>query len=86
MAEQSAERSAEPTVDRTDRVSGEGSVRPVLRRRSRRHAGEEAQKVTRADCAAADALIAKMLSGQIDPMSIVVAAPRQVLGVVVDEK
>lgn len=53
---------------------------------AKRHVGEEAQKVTRADCRAADELIAKMLSGEVDPESILVPAPHVVLAVVVDEQ
>lgn len=37
--------------------------------------GEEAESVTLKDCQAANMLAAKMLAGQIDPMSIVTSPP-----------
>lgn len=54
--------------------------------RTKRYVGEEAQRVTWRDCRAANELAAKMLAGQIDPMSIIVPAPTKPLAVMVDAK
>lgn len=51
---------------------------------TKRHTGEEAQTVTWQDCRAANELSAKMLAGQIDPMSLVVAAPKKAHAVIVE--
>ena len=42
----------------------------------KRYYGEEAERVTLKDCAAANMIIAKLRAGQITPASLVVEAPR----------
>jgi hypothetical protein len=63
--------------------TGALSLTPAKTKR-RRYVGEEAERVTLKDCAAANELAAKMLAGQIDPMSIVVEAPKRVCAIVTE--
>lgn len=47
--------------------------------------GEECERVTWRDCQAANMLTAKLRAGQVDPDSIVVAAPRAPLATLVQQ-
>ena len=52
--------------------------------KAKRYAGEEAERVTWVDCRAANEIAAKMLAGQVDPMTLVVEAPKRVIAIVKD--